>query len=55
MINTWPAFYFGILIPERDPNVITPGLQLSHFELLAHIYHNDLYWNGMQWAVKRED
>lgn len=37
MINTWPAFYFGMLISERDPNVITPGLQLSHFELLAHI------------------
>jgi|GEM_PF-1614757 len=54
MVNTWPAFYFGMLMPERDPNVITPGLPLSHFELLAHIYHNDLYWNGMQWAVKRE-
>ncbi|WP_244972654.1 hypothetical protein [Pseudomonas salomonii] len=54
MINTWPVFYFGMLMPERDPNVVTPGLPLNHFELLAHIYHNDLHWNGMQWAVKRE-
>lgn len=53
MINTWPMFYFGMLVPEQDPNVITPGLQLSHFELLAHIYQDDLHWNGMQWAVKR--
>ncbi|SDW00138.1 Competence protein CoiA-like family protein [Pseudomonas syringae] len=55
MFNTWPAFYFGMLMPERDPNVITPGLQLSHFELLAHIYQNELHWNGVQWAVKRDD
>lgn len=54
MYNSWPTFYFGMLMPEHDPNVITPGLPLSHFELLAHIYHNDLHWNGMQWAVKRD-
>ncbi|WP_236529348.1 competence protein CoiA [Pseudomonas syringae] len=54
MVNTWPTFYFGMLMPERDPNVITPGLPLSHFELLAHIYHNDLHWNGMRWAAKRD-
>jgi len=52
MINTCPEFYFGMLIPEKDPNVVTPGLYLSHFELMAHIYHDDLRWNGMQWAVK---
>lgn len=55
MFNTSPSFYFGMSMPERDPNVTTAGLQLSHFELLAHIYHNGLYWKGMLLAVKRED
>lgn len=53
VINTTPAFYWGILTPGDVPTITSPGRPLGHFELLAHIVNNDLYWNGMEWSVDR--
>lgn len=51
MMNTTPDFFVGILKPGEHATVVSPGLQLSHFELLAHISTKSLYWNGLQWAI----
>lgn len=53
MINTTPAFYWGVLTPGEEATIVSPGEALSHFELLAHIVNNDLHWNGMRWSVSR--
>lgn len=51
MINTTPDFFVGILTPGENATVVSPGLQVSHFELLAHIITKSLHWNGLQWAI----
>lgn len=55
MMNTTPDFFVGILTPGEHATVVSPGLKLGHFELLAHIVSNRLHWNGMQWAVTPTD
>lgn len=51
MMNTTPDFYAGILTPGERTSIVSPGLALSHFELLAHIATKSLHWNGLQWAI----
>lgn len=52
MMNTTPDFFVGILTPGEHATVVSPGLKLSHCELLAHIVTKSLHWNGLQWAIK---
>ena len=51
MINTTSAFYFGILTPDEEMSIVSPGLALNHVEFLAHVINNDVHWNGLQWSV----
>ncbi|MBF8644601.1 hypothetical protein IRZ76_06635 [Pseudomonas pudica] len=51
MINTTSAFYFGILTPDKEMSIVSPGLALNHLEFLAHVINNDVHWNGLQWSV----